>query len=114
MNMKIICILLIISILQLYSANSDNNETESSSEAEVDLGDKYINVGITFTKVSDNESLKKKFKLCISSVLKYATVNLKLFIIGDKQSQYIAKNIISKVKNVSVKYQVSYKNLILN
>ena len=66
----------------------------------------YINVGITFTKVVENDSLRKKFKLCISSLLKYATVNINFYIIGDKESQLIARKIFTGVKNVKIQYKI--------
>jgi hypothetical protein len=72
---------------------------------EVILNEK-VNVGITFTKAGSNQDLVKKFKLCVSSLLKYATIDINFYIIGDKQSQLIAKNIFSKVKNVKIKYEV--------
>ena len=65
-----------------------------------------INVGITFTKASANENLRNKFKLCVSSLLKYASVDIDFYIIGDLESQTIAKKIFSNVKNVKINYEV--------
>lgn len=67
---------------------------------------KTINVGITFTKVLENKNLQDKFRLCVSSILKYSTVDINFYIIGDKQSQYIAKNIFSQVNSYNVTYDL--------
>lgn len=77
-------------------AETNNNQKDKS----------YINVGITFTKVSENSDLRRKFKLCVRSLLKYATVNINFYIIGDKESQLIAKKIFSTVKNVKIQYKI--------
>jgi lipopolysaccharide biosynthesis glycosyltransferase len=68
--------------------------------------DKRINVGIIFTKASSNTNLQDKFKICISSLLKYATIDLNLYIIGDKESQLLAKKFISKLDFVQVNYEL--------
>jgi lipopolysaccharide biosynthesis glycosyltransferase len=80
-------------------------ETAEENNDEEDNGG--INVGITFTKTTGNDKLKAKFKLCVSSLLKYATVDINFYIIGDTESQYVAKEILSSVKkNRRVKYRV--------
>ena len=66
-----------------------------------------INVGITFTKAASNKNLVDKFKLCVSSLLKHATVDINFYIIGDYQSQTLAKEIFSRVKNVKINYEVN-------
>ena len=66
-----------------------------------------INVGIIFTKAGGNENLQHKFKLCIFSILKYATVNINLHIIGDRESQKLARRIISRVRQPNIDYKVN-------
>ena len=65
-----------------------------------------INVGITFTKVNENESLQKKFKLCVNSLLKYSTVNINFYIIGDKESQLKAAQIFKRIKTPKIEYKI--------
>jgi lipopolysaccharide biosynthesis glycosyltransferase len=72
-----------------------------------DVNDKNrINVGITFTKVNEHESLIEKFKTCVSSLLKYAKVDINFFIIGDAHSQQVARDILSKVKNYDIDFKI--------
>ena len=66
-----------------------------------------INVGLTFTKASANQNLQNKFKLCVSSLLRHAKIDINFYIIGDAASQTIAKKIFSEVKNVNINYQVN-------
>ena len=66
----------------------------------------FINVGITFTKVTENEDLQKKFKLCVNSLLKYSTVNINFYIIGDKQSQLKAKEIFKSIRQPKIEYNI--------
>ncbi len=70
------------------------------------LNDEKINVGITFTKAYNNENLRNKFKVCVSSMLKYATIDINFYIIGDQESQIIAKKIFSNIKHVKINYEV--------
>ncbi|CAF0904861.1 unnamed protein product [Brachionus calyciflorus] len=65
-----------------------------------------IDVGIIFTKAGGNDNLIDKFKTCVSSMLKYSHVDLNLYIIGDTESQYIAKNILDKIKKPSINYNL--------
>lgn len=65
-----------------------------------------INVGITFTKVHEHPSLKEKFRLCVSSILKYSTVNINFYLIGDAESQRIAKKIFSSTHSYNISYQI--------
>lgn len=69
-----------------------------------------INVGITFTKVADNKNLQKKFKLTVSSLLEHAKVDINFYIIGDRESQKIAKRIFKEVKNVKINYEIKPLN----
>ena len=68
-----------------------------------------INVGIIFTKAAGNANLQQKFRLCVFSILKYARVDFDLYIIGDRESQNIARTIISRVKKVNVDFKVSLR-----
>ena len=68
--------------------------------------DSRINVGITFTKVAENQKLQDKFSVCVSSLLKHARININFYIIGDDQSQEIARKIFSKVKDVEIDYKI--------
>lgn len=65
-----------------------------------------INVGIIFTKAAGKDDLISKFKTCVSSMLKYAKVDLNIFVIGDTESQYIARDIFDKIKNYNIKYTI--------
>lgn len=67
-----------------------------------------VNVGITFTKVTENQKFQDKFKTCVASILKYSTVDINFYIIGDKKSQVIARNIFSQIKFVNINYEVSF------
>lgn len=69
-----------------------------------------INVGITFTKVATNENLQNKFKLCVTSLLKHAKVDINFYIIGDNDSQLIAKRIFAEAEDVQIKYEVKSLN----
>lgn len=65
-----------------------------------------INVGITFTKVATNKNLQEKFELCVSSLLQHAKVDINFYIIGDMQSQLIARKIFAKIGKVNIKYDL--------
>ena len=65
-----------------------------------------INVGITFTKVAQNKNLQEKFKVCVTSLLKHATVDINFYIIGDHDSQMIARRIFDQAANVNIKFEV--------
>lgn len=57
-----------------------------------------INVGITFTKITRNEKLKEKFKVCVSSMLKHARkADINLHIVGDPESHQYARHLLSKI-----------------
>ena len=84
-------------------------ELNRQSELVLKLNDNgtAINVGLTFTKASANQDLQNKFKLCVSSLLRHAKIDINFYIIGDAASQTIAKKIFSEVKNVNINYQVN-------
>ena len=85
--MKLVILLLIIGLIEPYKTSP-------------------IDVGIIFTKASGNDNLVDKFKLCVSSLLKFAKVDINLYIIGDKESQYIARNVIDKVKKPDINFNL--------
>lgn len=87
-------------ILYVQLINCESSVVENS-----DAGP--INVAITFTKITGNDKLKDKFRLCVSSLLKYATIDINFYIIGDAESQYVAREIFSKIKNYNIKYKVN-------
>jgi hypothetical protein len=66
-----------------------------------------INVAITFSKAKDSINLQDKFKTCISSLLKHAKIDINFFIIGDNESQKLAKGFFAEIKDVKIKYDVS-------
>lgn len=97
--MKKFSLTLVLTILFLKSVRGQLNEK--------------INVGITFTKAANNDNLVNKFKLCVSSLLKYATIDINFYIIGDHESQNIAKKVFSRVKNAKINYEViKFKHII--
>lgn len=65
-----------------------------------------INVGITFTKVAQNQNLQDKFSVCVNSLLKHARTDINFYVIGDSHSQQIAREIFSKVTDVQVEYEI--------
>jgi len=76
-----------------------------------DIADKreVVNISITFTKAKQNWSLQEKFKVTISSMFKWTSVPLNLYIIGDRDSQDIAKEVINNAaKKFSVHCRVSF------
>jgi len=98
MKLKYLFPLSIFILLNFYTAKSATSDVSSPDER--------INVGIIFTKAASNRNLQEKFKLCISSLLKYATIDLNLYIIGDKESQLLAKKFISKLDFVQINYEL--------
>jgi hypothetical protein len=103
--------LLLTASLALFSLGHAATTTDASSTATISSTTtataRRINVGITFTKAGANQNLINKFKLCVSSLLKYATVDINFYIIGDAQSQLIARRIFDKIQHVNVNYEVS-------
>ena len=81
-------------------------ENQSPHIARASQKSPSINVGITFTKVSENEDLQKKFKLCVNSLLKYSTVNINFYIIGDRLSQLKAREIFKSIKQPKIEYNI--------
>ncbi|XP_069113450.1 xyloside xylosyltransferase 1-like [Argopecten irradians] len=53
-----------------------------------------IDVIITFSKAKDNRGLQQKFEVTVSSMFKWASVPLSLYIIGDDESKGLADSII--------------------
>ncbi|KAL4221517.1 Xyloside xylosyltransferase 1 [Mactra antiquata] len=56
-----------------------------------------IDVMVTFTKAEDNHKLISKFRTTVSSMLKFATVHINLYILGDDASIEIAHDILDEV-----------------
>jgi len=81
------------------ASNVERLNVESSSPEE-------INVIITFTNVKNNINLQSKFGTTVSSLFKHSSVRIALFIIGDGESQNIAKNILEEHVNDNTKYRV--------
>ena len=81
--------------------NNNNNQTTTGDEK----SQERVNVAITFTNVASNDNLQEKFRLCVSSLLRNARVNINFYIIGDAYSQNLAKQIFARTKN----YQIDYK-----
>ena len=73
-----------------------------------------INVAITFSKAKDNLKLQEKFKTCIKSLLKYATIDINFFIVGDVDSQNLAKSYFKNIEDVKIKYNVGLTLEIIN
>ena len=83
---------------------SEIKVAESGSNAENSPGS--INVIITFTKAKQNVNLQQKFKVTVNSILRFSSVKLNFYIIGDKDSQSIAEKTI---KEVSASHKVNYE-----
>lgn len=103
-NLAVIWITMGLVAIAFVTCASDSSSSTLSTTPVVKS--ESINVGITFTKVSEHPSLKKKFRLCVSSILKYATANINFYIIGDAESQQIAKKIFATVNAYNVSYQI--------
>jgi lipopolysaccharide biosynthesis glycosyltransferase len=103
MKCRVFIFKLYLFTILLVKLNTANAEVQEENEPEIE--EERINVGITFTKTTGNDKLKEKFRLCVSSLLKYATVDINFYIIGDDESQYVAKQILSRVKNRKIKYR---------
>ncbi|GAB1608136.1 xyloside xylosyltransferase 1-like [Argonauta hians] len=58
--------------------------------------DDQINIFLTFTNIEQNTRLKDKLEICVTSILRYSTSNLVIFIIGDSYSHQVAAEILSK------------------
>jgi hypothetical protein len=92
--MRLLLLFVLFSIVYGQLNNNNNNDSDP------------INVAITFTKARNNPNLISKMQLCLNSLLKYATIDINFYIIGDNDSQKIASSIFSKIKNIKIKYKV--------
>ena len=59
--------------------------------------DKSIDVMITFTKAKDNRNLRAKFETTVKSLFHFSTVHVNLHILGDHESETIARDILGQV-----------------
>ena len=95
--------LLFLTILCIFVQLNTTYKSKKLDELNVDS----INVAITFTKARNNQNLISKMQLCVHSLLKYATIDINFYIIGDDESQKIASLIFSKARNIKIEYKVS-------
>lgn len=77
------------------------SDTNKAAKAE-----KPVDVMITFTKAEQNSNLQTKFRTTVKSLFRFASIPINLYILGDPESEKIAKNILSEVAD-SQKYTVS-------
>ena len=76
---------------ELEQCDGDGCESAGTESQQED-----INVIITFTNAKSNANLQQKFRLTVSSMLKHASVPLKIQIIGEPESQAIASKILEE------------------
>jgi hypothetical protein len=89
---------------------NDNDERVKISVEYENLADdpNRINIAFTFTKANNNQNLIDKFQSCIGTLLKYATIDLNIFVLGDADSQLIARRLFDASSNVNnINYKVS-------
>ena len=95
------------------SLNTEKNQMQYESKVQTkermnDLSDdQLIHVLITFTNAEHKSDFHRKFAVTISSIFKYSSQRILLYIIGDPVSQKIAKNIIEQEVPDPNKYKVS-------
>ena len=80
---------------------SDNTVTEEPTQEE-------IFVMITFTNAVGKTAFHKKFELTVTSLLEHASKPIALHILGDPESQEIAKKIIKQKAKPKSSYRVSF------
>lgn len=73
----------------------DKKPEKSSSNFESDNG-KFVDVMFTFTNVRKNEFFIQKFDRCISTLLNYSSVPLKIHLITDEESKQVAIAVIER------------------
>ena len=82
-----------------------NNKQTESGKYHSDKGP--VNVMITFSNAVNNRGLQDKLHVAVSSLLKHATVDLSVHILGDAESQTLAATILKQhTKADTVKYEV--------
>ena len=82
-----------------------NNKQTASGKYHSDKGP--VSVMITFTNAVNNRGLQDKLHVAVSSLLKHATVDLSVHILGDAESQTLAATILKQhTKADTVKYEV--------
>jgi hypothetical protein len=62
-----------------------------------------INVMITFTNARHNHNLQSKFRTSVTSMFKWTSSRLNIYIIGDNNSQILADNILKEAANRHMK-----------
>jgi len=86
------------------------NDAESSfSATDVTSVDQHIlpiNVMITFTNAQHKRDLQTKFTLTVRSLFQHSTRPVTLYIIGDADSQLLAKDILAQHVTEPDKYKV--------
>ena len=80
---------------------SDSSATESPNQ-----NNSPIHVIITFTNAQYKRELQSKFALTVSSLFEHSTQPVTLYIIGDADSQLLAKNILAECAKEPDKYKV--------
>ncbi|XP_050413843.1 xyloside xylosyltransferase 1 isoform X1 [Patella vulgata] len=79
--------------ISFHNGEVKNNSVSSSEE---------IDILITFTNAKTKHDLQTKFKTTVSSLFKYSSVSMTIYIIGDKDSQLIAESILKEERHASV------------
>ena len=124
LSVLIICILLVIAYQILLTTSLFNRiESKLSNSNSVHLGQGVgkvkvyleneqqkpatdqndINVMITFTNTRHNHNLQTKFRTSVTSMFKWTSSRLNIYIIGDNDSQILADNILKEAANMHMK-----------
>lgn len=70
-----------------------------------------VDVMITFTKAETNHNLQKKFRTTVKSLLRFCSVPVNLYILGDAGSEKIARAIVEEeAPDHKQKYKVNSKS----
>ena len=85
-------------------------EQRTNTDQNIEIRKDDMNVMITFTNAKNNPNLQNKFRIAVSSMFKWTTIPLHIYIIGDSDSQVLADNIL---KDASNEHQKEYKVLLL-
>ena len=89
------------------SKETSEGKTPADKQEEKNIEPEEINVMITFTNAVGKSQFHKKFELTVTSLLAHARVPIALYILGDPESQDIAKKIIEKKAKPKSAYRVS-------
>lgn len=91
--------------------NKETQVCDGDNCGQTDESDQRINVIITFTNAVGNENLQSKFKQTVESILIHTSVPLVLYIIGEAESQNLAKKLVDEIKrkkDITLDIQVSF------